>query len=132
MTITRCARTTADEGKENKTMGRKELIPYGLYKSYIFYNPHLGGKSLTQRDLELFWEALIKAWEFDRSASRGFMAARGLWIFTHESKYGNLPVHQLFDRLSVRSLTSTPRSFKDYELTMDESGMEGVTLTRLA
>lgn len=131
-TITRCAATEEREGKDNKTMGRKEAIPYGLYKSYVFYNPHLRGESVTQRDLELIWEALIKAWEFDRSSARGFMACRGLYVFTHNCKYGNAPVHTLFERLMVRPLTPTPRQFGDYEVVMNEEDLpEGVTLTRL-
>jgi CRISPR-associated protein Csd2 len=133
VTITRCAATEEREGKDNKTMGRKELIPYGLYKSYIFYNPHLRAESVSQRDLELFWEALVKAWEFDRSSARGFMACRGLFVFTHEGKYGNAPVHELFERLTVQPVVSTPRRFSDYQVVMDESELpQGVTLTRLA
>lgn len=132
MTITRCARTNAEEGKDNKTMGRKELIPYGLYKAHIFYNPHIKDESVTQRDLELFWEAILKAWEFDRSAARGFMAVRGLWVFTHENRYGNCPVHQLFDRLQIQCQTQPPRSIEDYTITIDDaSSPEGVTITRL-
>jgi CRISPR-associated protein Csd2 len=133
VTITRCAATEEREGKDNKTMGRKEVIPYGLYKSYVFYNPHLRGDSVNQRDLELLWEALLKAWEFDRSSARGFMACRGLFIFTHEGRYGSAPVHELFDRLMVKSLVSSPRKFLDYEVILNESDLpSGVTLTRLA
>jgi CRISPR-associated protein Csd2 len=132
-TITRCAATEEREGKDNKTMGRKELIPYGLYKSYVFYNPHIRSESVTQRDLELLWDALVKAWEFDRSASRGFMACRGLYVFTHENKYGNAPVHELFDRLQVNSSSDTPRQFSDYEVLLDESDFpDGVTIMKLA
>jgi CRISPR-associated protein Csd2 len=132
LTLTRCAATEEREGKDNKTMGRKELIPYGLYKSYVFYNPHLRGESVTGRDLELLWQALVKAWEFDRSSARGFMACRGLFIFTHEGKYGNAPVHKLFDRLRVQAVASTPRKFSEYEVVLDETDLpSGVTLTRL-
>lgn len=132
-TITRCAATEEREGKDNKTMGRKESIPYGLYKSYAFYNPHLRGESVTQRDLELLWEALVKAWEFDRSSARGFMACRGLYVFSHEGKYGNAPVHHLFERLKVKSTVSAPRQFNDYEVVFDKSNLPGgVTLTQLA
>jgi len=133
ITITRCAATEERENKENKTMGRKEILPYGLYKAHIFYNPHLAAKSVTQRDLELFWEALIKAWEFDRSSSRGFMACRGLYIFTHTAKYGNAPVHQLFDKLQIAANTDVSRSFSDYTIEVDRNNLpDGVTLTRLA
>jgi CRISPR-associated protein Csd2 len=132
MTITRCARTDVEEGKENKTMGRKEVIPYGLYKAHIFYNPHIRAESMTQFDLELFWEALLRAWDFDRSSARGFMAARGLYIFTHESRYGNAPSHKLFDCLQVEAQTETPRSFSDYKVEIDDHRLpDNVTLTQL-
>lgn len=137
VSITRCAATKEEDKKDgsgkkdNKTMGRKEVLPYGLYKAYIFYNPHLAASCVTQRDLELFWEALIKAWEFDRSSARGFMACRGLYIFTHASKYGNAPVHQLFDRLQIKATVDIPRSFSDYKLELDEDLPDGVELTRL-
>ncbi|MFM6108609.1 MAG: type I-C CRISPR-associated protein Cas7/Csd2, partial [Sphaerospermopsis kisseleviana] len=68
--ITRCAATVENEDKDNKTIGRKEAIPYGLYRSHVFYNPSLASH-VTERDLELLWESLVKSWEFDRSASRG-------------------------------------------------------------
>lgn len=133
LTITRVAATDAKEGKDNKTMGRKEVIPYGLYKSHIFYNPHLAGDKITNEDLELFWEACIKCWEFDRSASRGVMTCRGLWVFSHESKYGNVPVYKLFDRLQVKSIQDYPRTIADYLIELDSSNpTEGVTVTQLA
>lgn len=129
--ITRCAATEDKEGKDNKTMGRKEAIPYGLYRSHVFYNPHLA-HHVTERDLELLWDALVKSWEFDRSASRGLMACRGLYILSHANKYGSAPVHQLFDKLQVRSLSKTPRSFVDYEVEFSGNLPDGVTLTKLA
>jgi CRISPR-associated protein Csd2 len=139
VSITRCAATEEKEKKDgvkkdNKTMGRKEVLPYGLYKSHVFYNPHLAEKSgcVNERDLDLFWQALIKAWEFDRSSARGFMACRGLYVFTHASKYGNAPVHQLFDKLQIKSTVDVPRSFADYQVDLDEVLPDGVTLTKLA
>jgi CRISPR-associated protein Csd2 len=136
VSITRCAATTEKEGKDNKTMGRKEVLPYGLYKSHVFYNPHLAEKSgcVTECDLKLFWEALIKAWEFDRSSARGFMACRGLYIFSHASKYGNAPVHELFDKLQIKSNVAVPRSFSDYQVVLNDGLKlpDGVTLTKLA
>ncbi|MBS9386245.1 MAG: type I-C CRISPR-associated protein Cas7/Csd2 [Dolichospermum sp. BR01] len=135
VSITRCAATNEKEGKDNKTMGRKEVLPYGLYKSHVFYNPHLAGKSgcVTESDLKLFWEALIKAWEFDRSSARGFMACRGLYVFSHASKYGNAPVHELFDKLQIKSNVAVPRSFTDYQVVLDDLKLpDGVTLTKLA
>jgi len=131
LSITRCARTNKEEGKENKTMGRKEMIPYGLYKTHIFYNHFLRPSCLNQLDLELFWEAVVRSFEFDRSAARGFMSARGLWIFSHDHKYGNAPVHQLFDRLSIETKNTPPRKFNDYNITFDETPVDGITITKL-
>jgi CRISPR-associated protein Csd2 len=87
---------------------------------------------VNERDLALFWQALIKAWEFDRSSARGFMACRGLYVFTHASKYGNAPVHELFDKLQIKSNVDVPRSFADYQVDLDEVLPDGVTLTKLA
>ena len=134
ITITRCAGTKEDKKedvtKDAKTMGRKELIPYGLYSSNVFYNPHLA-KLVTERDLGLLWESLLKCWEFDRSTSRGFMACRGLYIFSHANKYGSAPTHQLFNSLQVRSLSEVPRSFGDYSAEIVGNLPDGVTLTKL-
>ena len=129
--ITRCASTEAQENKDNKTMGRKEVIPYGLYRSHVFYNPSLASH-VTERDLELLWDALVKSWEFDRSASRGLMACRGLYIFSHDNKYGSAPVHELFDKLEIKSTVAVPRSFSDYQVTLSKDLPNGVTLTKLA
>jgi CRISPR-associated protein Csd2 len=134
ISITRCAANDGKEGKDNKTMGRKEVIPYGLYKSHIFYNPHLAEKTgcITEYDLKLLWDALVKCWEFDRSASRGLMACRGLYIFSHDNKYGSAPVHELFDKLEIKSTVAVPRSFTDYQVILSNDLPHGVTLTKLA
>lgn len=129
-TITRCAATDAKDGKDNKTMGRKETINYGLYRGHVFYNPNVRSAAFDAQDLELFWEALVKAWEFDRSAARGFMACRGLYVFSHDSKVGNAPTHQLFDTIEAQSTSDTPRSFADYKITLGDVPA-GVTLTQL-
>ena len=125
-TITRCAATEAKEKKDNKTMGRKELIPYGLFKIEIHYNPGLGGK-VSSDDLKLFWESLLNCWEFDRSSARSSMNCQGLYIFTHDSKWGNYPSHKLFDLLSVEKNTDIPRSINDYEINLGDVP-DGVTL----
>ncbi|MEL7039508.1 MAG: type I-C CRISPR-associated protein Cas7/Csd2 [Cyanobacteria bacterium J06592_8] len=130
-TITRCAATESKEDKENKTMGKKEGIPYGLYRSTICYNPHLASDLVTENDLILFWEALVKAWEFDRSASRGLMACQGLWVFSHKNPYGNYPAHKLFDLIQIQSLAETPRNIRDYEILVGEIP-SGITLIKLA
>jgi CRISPR-associated protein Csd2 len=141
LSITRVAVTRTqdakvdEEGGKVTEMGRKALLPYGLYIGYGFYSPHLGEDTGTdERDLELFWQALQKMWEIDRSASRGMMACRGLYVFAHESKLGNAPAHELFERITAkcREGIKAPRNFSDYEVSIVEEGLpEGVTLHRL-
>lgn len=118
-TITRCAATEGTEGKDNKTMGRKELIPYGLFKIEIHYNPGLNKGDVSSDDLKLFWESLVNCWEFDRSSARSTMNCQGLYIFSHDSKWGNYPSHKLFDLLSVQKTTEIPRNISDYEIIID-------------
>lgn len=135
MAITRVAVTDAKDREKLQTIGRKTMIPYGLFKGYGFYSPHLAKQTgVTQRDLELFWEALVKMWEFDRSASRGMMAPRGLYIFSHESKLGNAPAHQLFERISakLKPESRVPRQFDDYTVTINRTDLpDGIHLTQL-
>jgi CRISPR-associated protein Csd2 len=134
MTITRCASSNLQEGKDQKTMGKRELIPYGLYRAYITYSPHRAPKSLTSNDLKLFWEGLEKCWDFDRSSVRGFMNCRELSIFSHECKYGNASAHKLFDLVSAKLKNSVqpPRQFDDYVVEVNEADLpQGITLTRL-
>jgi CRISPR-associated protein Csd2 len=135
MAVTRVAVTDAKDAEKLQTIGRKTMIPYGLYMTRGFYSPALAQQTgVNQFDLELFWEALVKMWEFDRSASRGMMAPRGLYIFSHESKLGNAPAHKLFERVSVQLKDSAtpPRQFTDYAVSIDDANLpNGVTLTRL-
>jgi len=135
LAITRVAVTDEKDQEKLQTIGRKTFIPYGLYVAHGFYSPYLGTDSgVTEADLELFWNALINMWDLDRSASRGMMAPRGLYVFTHESKLGNAPAHKLFDRIKVqlKSEGSSPRAFTDYEVSVDaEAVPKGVLLHRL-
>ncbi len=134
LAVTRVAVTDEKDREKLQTIGRKTLIPYGLYVGYGFYSPHLARDTgVTEEDLRLFWEALVNMWAFDRSASRGQMAPRGLYVFTHERKIGNSPAHQLFERVSLelRDGVASPRRFDDYAMTVDDDLPEGVTLTRL-
>jgi CRISPR-associated protein Csd2 len=135
LAITRMAVTTEADREKLQTMGRKTLIPYGLYQAYGFYSPYLAQNTgVSEFDLRLFWQALVNMWDFDRSASRGLMAPRGLHVFTHESKLGNAPAHQLFERITVqlKNPNSTPRSFKDYELVVNTDDLPAkITLTDL-
>ncbi|MYD94843.1 MAG: type I-C CRISPR-associated protein Cas7/Csd2 [Chloroflexi bacterium] len=126
----------ATTGKQTE-MGRKSAVPYGLYRAHGFFNPHFAEKTQVDgEDLALFWRALEMMWDVDRSASRGEMACRGLYVFTHESKLGNAAAHRLFDLIQVPSSeAAAPRSFADYhvECPADGSleGLPGVTLTSL-
>ena len=125
---------TGTGGKQTE-MGRKSLVPYGLYRGFGFFNPHFAARSgANDEDLNLFWQALTGMWDLDRSAARGMMACRGLYVFSHDSKLGNAPAHTLFERVEVASKrdVEAPRSFRDYTVDLDESDMpDGVSLTRL-
>lgn len=124
-----------DEQAASGQMGRKSLVPYGLYIGYGFYNPSYGADTgVTGEDLELFWQALQNMFELDRSASRGLMTCRGLHVFTHENALGNAPAQQLFELLKVelRADVATPRNFNDYNIVLQgESLPDGITLTSI-
>lgn len=118
------------------TMGRKSTVPYGLYRAHGFFNPHFAEKTgVDSEDLALFWKALEMMWDVDRSASRGEMACRGLYVFSHESKLGNAAAHRLFDLVEVpASESDAPRSFANYTVSVrepSEAGIEGVSLSTL-
>lgn len=129
LSITRMARTDAGEEEgPNQTMGRKNLIPYGLYRCHGFVSAHLANDTgFSDGDLELIWQALLEMFDHDRSASRGTMAAQALVVFKHASMLGNAPAHKLFERVAVRRTPSVPaaRSIADYNITLDERGLPG-------
>lgn len=138
--ITRMAVTTTkeaeDQGGDNRTMGRKFTVPYGLYRSHGFVSAPLSEQTgFKEEDLSLLWDALKNMFEHDRSAARGMMATRGLIVFEHNSKMGNAPAHDLFDRVTVKRVTpeNTPaRKFSDYRIEVNEASMpEGVKIIRL-
>ena len=139
VSITRVAITRSEDAEKKETeMGRKALVPYGLYRGHGFYNPNLAngkkGTGFDGDDLALFWQALQMGWELDRSASRGMMALRGLYIFTHDNPLGNAPAHTLFDRIdaTLEDSVEAPRSFSDYMVAVDDADLpDGVTLTKL-
>ncbi|HXK98225.1 MAG TPA: type I-C CRISPR-associated protein Cas7/Csd2 [Limnochordia bacterium] len=121
--ITRMAVTTEEEAKEqggdNRTMGRKFTVPYGLYQAYGFVSAPLAQQTqFNEDDLELLWESLVNMFELDRSAARGLMGMRKLIIFKHESHLGNAHVQQLFETVTVKRKdeTKAARSFSDYEV----------------
>lgn len=140
VSITRMAVATEREaeaqGGDNRTMGRKSIIPYGLYLSEGFISAHLAGQTgFSESDLDLFWEALANMFDHDRSAARGKMAARKLIIFKHDSILGSVPAHTLFERVMIervgvdKSLNEVPsfqkpaRAFTDYRVTIHRDGL---------
>lgn len=127
--ITRCAVATEAEaekqGGDNRTMGRKFTVPYGLYRSHGFISAHLAGQTkFNDEDLELLWDALKNMFEHDRSAARGEMATRGLYVFKHDSHLGNAPAHKLFELIhpELRDKTKPPRDFSDYHVAAPAAG----------
>ena len=122
-------------GGKRTEMGRKSLVPYGLYRTHGFFNPHFAAQTgLDEDDMELFWKGLVNMWDLDRSSSRGLMACRELYIFSHDNKLGNAPAHSLFERVSVVTGDGivTPRRFQDYDVHIDLSEMpDGVSMAAL-
>lgn len=114
-----------DQRRENRTMGRKHIIPYGLYRAHGYVSAHLAAKTgFDEDDLEALWTALENMFDHDRSAARGEMNARKLIIFKHDTALGAAPAHKLFDRVKVeRALKGdnapAPRAFSDYEVLID-------------
>lgn len=139
VTITRMAVATEKEAKsqegDNRTMGRKNIVPYGLYKAEGYISAHLAKQTnFSEDDLQLLWEALINMFDHDRSAARGKMAARVLIAFQHDSALGNAPAHTLLGRLKVsREGKSKPaRAYTDYQVSLDETNLpKGITIHKL-
>lgn len=130
VSITRMAVTTAEEAEkqqgDNRTMGRKNIIPYGLYRAHGFVSAKLAERTgFSDDDLQLLWQALTDMFEHDRSAARGEMAARKLIVFEHDSAMGNAPAHRLFNLVRVeckRTASEGPaRSYADYSVEVDHS-----------
>ncbi|MEI2781409.1 MAG: type I-C CRISPR-associated protein Cas7/Csd2 [Candidatus Competibacter sp.] len=136
--ITRMAVATEKEAEaqqgDNRTMGRKFTVPYGLYRAHGFISAHLAAQTgFSDGDLALLWEALGSMFEHDHSAARGQMTTRGLYVFEHATALGNAPAHRLFERIAVnlRDPAGTPRGFEDYAVKVDTDGLpEGVNLLR--
>ena len=137
--ITRMAVATEAEAEkqdgDNRTMGRKFTVPYGLYVAHGFVSAHLANQTgFGEEDLELLWQSLANMFEHDRSAARGEMATRGLYVFKHESQLGNAPAHSLFARIQpkLKNEGSVPRSFDDYRVSVDDAALpQGVTLQKI-
>jgi CRISPR-associated protein Csd2 len=134
-TITRMAVTNEKDLEKERTMGRKHTVPYGLYVAHGFVSSFLAKQTgFGEDDLALLWQALGQMFEHDRSAARGEMSTRGLYVFKHGSELGNAPAHALFDRLQVKPLNPgvAARDFADYAVTFDGQsvpiGQQGVTV----
>ena len=127
--ITRMAVATEKEaekqGGDNRTMGRKATVPYGLYVCHGFVSANLAQQTgFSEEDLELFWDALKNMFDVDRSAARGLMRAQKLIVFKHDSVLGNAPANKLFDLVKVEKVCDgAPRSFSDYTVTIDKAGL---------
>lgn len=133
ISITRMAVTTEKEAEnqqgDNRTMGRKHIVPYGLYRVHGFVSAKLAEKTgFSEADLEKVWKALEMMFEHDHSAARGEMVARKLVVFKHKDALGNMPSHKLFERVTVERVNGevgTPASgFDDYEIKLDKEGLE--------
>lgn len=137
LTITSC--TYANEGEKSSTMGRKNIVPYALYRMDGYVSPSLatkevGGTGFTEEDLELLWQAIINMFELDHAAARGKMATRELIVFKHESELGNCPAYKLFEAVTInkKNEDEVPRAFSDYEIFIDESAIpSGVEMKRM-
>jgi len=122
--ITRMAVETKKEADaqdgDNRTMGRKTYVPYGLYRVHGFISAPLAKQTgFSEDDLKLFWNSLQNMFDHDRSAARGEMAARKLIVFKHDNELGNTPAHKLFELVDVKRKDETrpARAFSDYEVT---------------
>ena len=137
VTITRVAITTeADAERKGTEMGRKYIVPYGLYRAEGYISANLARKTtgFSEADLELLWQAILNMFELDRSAARGKMAVRELIVFKHDSELGNAPAYRLFDLVQVQHKADvvTPRAYTDYTVTVDEANLpSGVTCIRM-
>ncbi len=137
ITITRVAITTeADAERKNTEMGRKYIVPYGLYRAEGYISANLARKTtgFSDEDLELLWKAILNMFEYDRAAARGKMAVRDLIVFKHDSELGNAPAYKLFERVTVKRNedVSIPRGYADYTVTVQEDAMpEGVECLRM-
>ncbi len=136
ITITRLAITTeADAEKKDTEMGRKSIVPYGLYRCEGYISANLARKTtgFSEEDLQLLWQAILNMFENDHSAARGKMAVRELIVFKHDSELGNAPAHKLFEAVHVSRVkgVEVPRSYSDYVVSVDDVLPAGVTCLRM-
>lgn len=130
VTITRQAVANAKDAEKGQTMGKKQIVPYGLYRAEGYVSANLAKKTtgFSEEDLALLWESLVNMFEHDHSASRGKLSARKLIVFKHDSELGCCQSHILFDKIKVERLLKDlpPRSFKDYKVTVAKDVPKGV------
>ncbi len=130
ISITRMAVTNEKDLEKERTMGRKYIVPYALYRAEGYISAHLAsgdkGTGFSESDLELLWQALANMFEHDHSAARGKMSARGLVVFKHQDALGNAPAHKLFDAVSVQRKPASEgpaRAFADYQVSVDQTAL---------
>jgi CRISPR-associated protein Csd2 len=136
ISITRMAVTKEADLEKERTIGKKTLIHYGLYRAEGYISAHFAKKTgFSDEDLSLFWESLINMYDHDHSASRGKMNARKLIIFKHESALGNAPAHKLFDLIAINRVDneSVPaRNFNQYDVNIKKNDLpSGVEIQEL-
>lgn len=136
ITITRVAITTeADAENKGTEMGRKYIVPYGLYRAEGYVSANLARKvtGFSEDDLQLLWQAILNMFENDHSAARGKMAVRELIVFKHDSELGNAPAYKLFESVQVKrkSDVEVSRSYHDYEVTVSDELPSGVICERM-
>ena len=130
VTITRCAVTNVKDAEAGQTMGKKQIVPYGLYRAEGYISANLAKKTtgFNEDDLELLWDSLMNMFEHDHSAARGKLSARKLIVFKHNSELGCCQSHILFDKIKIERLSKElpPRSFGDYKVTISKDVPNGV------
>lgn len=137
VTITRVAITTEKDAENKSTeMGRKSIVPYGLYRAEGYISANLARKTtgFTEDDLSLLWEAIINMFEHDHSAARGKMAVRELIVFKHSKELGDCPAYKLFDAVEVKRKDEVEfaRSYSDYLVAIHEDKIpESVEVKRM-
>ena len=136
VSITRMAVTNEKDLEKERTMGRKHIVPYALYRVHGFISANLAAKTgFSDEDLQKLWQALQMMFEYDRSAARGEMTARKLIIFKHDSILGSQPAHKLFERVTVERVQgesgSPAAAFSDYRINVDRETLQGITIEEL-
>jgi CRISPR-associated protein Csd2 len=125
ISITRMAVTNEKDLEKERTMGRKSIVPYGLYRAEGYISAHYAEKTgFSEEDIEVLWESLINMYDHDHSAARGKMNARKLFVFKHATALGNAPAHKLFDLISVKKkvMEGPARAFTDYQIAVNKDG----------